>query len=552
MIALALFLVAACAARPSAEGFPLGAYLSAKVAESRFDLTRAAALVRQVREADPDNVALRRWAFMLLTGSGERERSLLVAREIVDGGTGAKFGPAVARVAVDAMRRGEWDRAVELFRTMPDTGLDGFVREMGLAWAAQGGGDTDAALEAFDRIGKVEGFAGAAALHRALLLDVAGRPEEAREAFAGLEEGSPPSRTVLALAGYHAREGDAERAQALLDGISGSGRYAFVDFAADMVGPPADSPLEGFAEALFGLAAALSSGNGHGAADVLAMVHARMALMADPGFDAARMLIGDTSSARGRHREALEAFEGVPAGSPYRRAAVLRAAQAHNALDRVDDAVAVLEAVAAAETGETPALLVLGDILRRRERWDEARGAYDRAIARLDGRAERRHWPLFFGRGVVFERTDRWPSAERDFLKALELVPDQALVLNYLGYSWIDQGENLDRAERMVAKAVSLRPKDGFISDSLGWAYYRTGRFAEAVEELERAIALEPLDPVINEHLGDAYWRVGRRVEARIQWRRALGLDPEEERREGLNRRLECGLGCVGDPVPDR
>ena len=487
---------------------------------------------------------------MLLTASGERERSLLVARDILDGRTDAKFGPAAARVAIDAMRGAEWDRALELFRSMPDTGLDGFVREMGLAWAAQGAGDTDAALEALDRIGRVEGFAGAAALHRALLLDVAGRPEEARQAFADLDGG--PSRTVLALAGYHAREGDAERAQALLDGISGRGRYAYVDFAADTVGPLADSPPEGFAEALFGLAAALSSGNGHGAAGVLAMVHARMALMADPGFDAARMLIGDTSSARGRHREALEALEGVPAGSPYRRAALLRIAQAHDALDHVDDAVAVLEAVAAAETGETSALLVLGDILRGRERWDDARGAYDRAIARLDGRAERRHWPLFFGRGVVFERTGRWPPAERDFLKALELVPDQALVLNYLGYSWIDQGENLDRAERMVAKAVSLRPKDGFISDSLGWAYYRTGRFAKAVGELERAIALEPLDPVINEHLGDAYWRVGRRVEARIQWRRALGLEPEEERREGLNRRLECGLGCVGDPVPDR
>ena len=526
--------------------------MSAQVAESRFDLTRAAALVREVREADPDSFALRRWAFVLLMGAGERERSLLAARGIVDADTGGVFGPAAARVALDAMLRDEWDRARELFRTMPERGMDGFVREMGLAWAAQGDGDTDAALEALGRIGKVEGFAAAAAMHRALLLDVAGRPEEAREAFADLDEGSPPTRTVLALAGHHARRGDAERAQALLDGIPRSGRYAFADFAADTIGPLADSPAEGFAEALFGLAAALSSRNGHGAAAVLAMVHARMALMANPRHDAARMLVGDINSDRDRHRRALEAFAGIPEESPYRRAAGLRTARAHNALDRVDEAVAVLEALDAAGTGETPALLLLGDILRGRERWDEARGAYDRAIARLDGGAERHHWPLFFGRGVVFERTDRWSEAERDFLKALELVPDQALVLNYLGYSWIDQGENLDRAERMVAKAVSLRPQDGFIADSLGWAYYRTGRFGKAVGELERAIALEPLDPVINEHLGDAYWRVGRRVEARIQWRRALGLDPEEERREGLNRRIECGLDCVGDPVPDR
>ncbi len=116
-------------------------------------------------------------------------------------------------------------------------------------------------------------------------------------------------------------------------------------------------------------------------------------------------------------------------------------------------------------------------------------------------------------------------------------------MLNYLGYSWVDRGENLAEAEKLIARAVELRPNDGFIADSLGWVYYRTGRYAEAVEQLERAVSLEPGDPVINEHLGDAYWKVGRLNEARFQWSHALRMDPEKKRLPDLQTKVQCGLG---------
>jgi Flp pilus assembly protein TadD len=183
----------------------------------------------------------------------------------------------------------------------------------------------------------------------------------------------------------------------------------------------------------------------------------------------------------------------------------------------------------------------LGDLLRREERFEEAVTVYTQAIERV-GTPDARHWALFFGRGVSNERTERWPQAEADFLKALELSPEQPFVLNYLGYSWVDQGINVERAKDLIERAVAQRPKDGYIIDSLGWVHYRLGEYNEAVTTLERAIRETPDDPTINDHLGDAYWMVGRRLEARFQWERALDLSKDADLSASLQKKLDTGL----------
>jgi Flp pilus assembly protein TadD len=124
----------------------------------------------------------------------------------------------------------------------------------------------------------------------------------------------------------------------------------------------------------------------------------------------------------------------------------------------------------------------------------------------------------------------------------MEFEPDQPMLLNYLGYSWIDKGLHLDRATEMIKKAVKLRPTDGYIADSLGWAYYRLGNFEESAKEMERAVSLRPEDPVINDHLGDAYWRVGRFNEARFQWQHVLTLDPDDDVAGQVRDKLKDGL----------
>jgi Flp pilus assembly protein TadD len=187
-------------------------------------------------------------------------------------------------------------------------------------------------------------------------------------------------------------------------------------------------------------------------------------------------------------------------------------------------------------------LVELGDILRSHSRFDDAVAAYGEAIGRVD-KVEPRHWRLFYSRGVALERAGQWPRAEADLKHALELQPDQPLVLNYLGYSWIDKGENLKDALKMIERAVELRPNDGYIVDSLGWAFYRLGQFPKAATYLERAIELLPEDPTINDHLGDVYWQTGRLAEARYQWRRALQFQPEAGQVKTIEGKLDRGLG---------
>ncbi|MGH6954092.1 MAG: tetratricopeptide repeat protein, partial [Alphaproteobacteria bacterium] len=155
------------------------------------------------------------------------------------------------------------------------------------------------------------------------------------------------------------------------------------------------------------------------------------------------------------------------------------------------------------------------------------------------------HWTLLYARGIALERSKQWPRAEADLLRALEFRPEQALVLNYLGYSWADRGENLERAREMIERAVALRPNDGYIVDSLGWVHYRMGQYDKAVIHLERALELKSGDAVITDHLGDAYWQAGRKTEARFQWRRALTLDADQDLRRSIQLKLEHGLGAT-------
>ena len=154
--------------------------------------------------------------------------------------------------------------------------------------------------------------------------------------------------------------------------------------------------------------------------------------------------------------------------------------------------------------------------------------AYDRVINRLR-QPMQNDWPLFFSRGVAYERTGQWARAEADLTRALQLSPDQPSVLNYLGYAWADMGRHLEQARDMIQRAAAKRPNDGAITDSLGWVMFRQGKIAEAVKLLERAVGLEPVDATITDHLGDAYWAIGRKIEAHYQWRRALTLKPTPE-----------------------
>jgi tetratricopeptide (TPR) repeat protein len=244
--------------------------------------------------------------------------------------------------------------------------------------------------------------------------------------------------------------------------------------------------------------------------------------------------------------KAVEALNKIGKNSPLYWQARLRVAALDAQQEKFEQAVARLKTLVAEKPDRIDAALTLADLLRGKEKYSDAVQAYDTAIMRIRN-LEERHWSVFFGRGIVLERTKQWPKAEVDMKKALELSPEQPHVLNYLGYSWIDQGLHLEEGMKMLQRATELRPDDGAITDSVGWAFYRVGQYDKAVEWLERAAEQKGDDATIIEHLGDAYWHVGRKREARFQWERALNQKPDKDRLPVIKDKLENGLSAAND-----
>jgi Flp pilus assembly protein TadD len=238
---------------------------------------------------------------------------------------------------------------------------------------------------------------------------------------------------------------------------------------------------------------------------------------------------------------AIKIYERVPAASPMRRNAEIQRALDLDSLDRTDEAKAILEKLVAENSTDLEAVTALGNVQRGRKQFAECADAYSKGIDSIKT-SEKPNWVIYYFRGICFERSKQWPKAELDMKTALELSPDQPLVLNYLGYSWIDQGVHLDDGMKMIQRAVEQRADDGYIVDSLGWAYYRIGNYEEAVKHLERAVELKPEDPTINDHLGDAYFRIGRVLEARFQWSHARDLKPEAEDLPKIEDKLKTGV----------
>ncbi len=521
-----------------------GSYLAARHAQKAGDLEAAAALMLRAVADDPGNLDLLERATALLIAEGRLAEAERMARRLAEAG-GTDSTVAALLLAVSAIQDGDFARAGALLASLPERGINTFVVPLVQAWAQYGAGDIDGALATLAPLADQSHFAALHDFHAALIADLGDRPDLAEPMYeaslAGIGAGT--LRAVQAAAGWYQRTGRNERAREVYAQYEARHPGSNLLEAAARLDAGADlprlvrTPRHGVAEALYGAASSLRQAD---AFDV-GLVLGRLALDLRPDFPLAQALVGDILEMRGRYDAANAVYAAIAADSPVREAADLRRARNLDAIGRTDEAVALLEDLARRDEVDPDPLTALGDILRAHKRFDEAAGAYSRAVERVRN-TDRQHWSLFYSRGIAFERSGEWTRAESDFLHALELEPDQPLVLNYLGYSWVEQGINLQQAREMIEKAVALRPNDGYIVDSLGWILYRLGDFEEAVGHLERAVELVPDDPTINDHLGDALWRVGRRQEARFQWRRALAHDPEPDQIDDIRAKLDAGL----------
>ncbi len=533
-----------------------GIYLAARIADAGKDFKSAGAFYRAAFKTDPDNIFLLDRTLVLTVAEGRVKDASPFADQLarkVPNNHAAKLLQAVT-----SLRGKKFAEVVTQYEKASGSVLNDLSKALIIGWAEFGRGEVDKAVAVLAAADSQPWYSVYTDLHSGYILAAAGRSADSLSRF---EAAYKQNRNAVLLADGYARAlqnaGKTAEAQDIVNDFmqrfpdNPLMKKTAVDMKAGKALPAnIRTPMEGAAAALSDIGLIIGQ---EGSLETSAFFY-QLSLYLEPqlagGLSA--MSFGNVLEASNRNDEAIAIYSTVGERAAYRKPALLRAAISMNRLDRVDEAeTAFKEVLANGDKGEDQALTAYANMLRGRERYKEASELYGRAIAQI-GEQTQQDWTLYYSRGITYERTDQWPKAEADFKTALEVYPDQPLVLNYLGYSWVDMGIQLEPALDMIRKAVELRPNDGYIVDSLGWAYYRLGRYEDAVTELERAVSLRASDPIINDHLGDAYWKVGRILEAQFQWRHARDLGAENEELVRINKKIELQTLIEDKPAEEK
>ncbi len=527
-----------------------GSYLAAQSADTAKDFGAAAGFYSDALAADPSNPALLERLLILRLASGDFGDAFDAAEQMVKLDGGNPIGRLA--LAIRAVKQKEYAGIAEQLANVAKAPLATLTIGLTDAWVDFGLGKVDDGLSAIDALSGPTWYGIFKDYHKALILDAAGRTADAVAAItkAYNTDGSA-LRVVDGYARILARAGKRDVAAKALTDFAGLTPLhpAVKELLADIrsgkpIAPVATTAAAGVAEALYGLGSAIGADDG----PELPIAYLQMATYLEPSLYLAEMAVGDILQAASRCDEAITAYQEVPKDAALRRNSDLQIANCLQVLNRPEEAITYAERVLDADPSDIEAAIELGNIYRATDKFEEAAKAYSRGVATITKETED-DWRIYYFRGVALERSKQWPQAEADFQHALKLNPNQPQVLNYLGYSWVDMGINLDKAIAMIKAAVDLRPNDGYIVDSLGWADYRLGKYSDAVETLERAIELKPEDSTINDHLGDAYWQVGRKREALFQWAHARDLNPEKDQLPAILDKLAHGLKTAADAV---
>lgn len=568
----------------------IGDYLQGRFAASQQQYDKASNAFSRAAVMD-DDISLIASAFRYSLAAGEFPAALGYAEQLLvmpkDMGTEHHNQQMASFVdqdlprltlAAEHFRKKDYPTAKASLEAPLSTSLGKAIAQLLIGWAINAEGGADTAMDALKESPEAS-YSGFGPFHLALMYDLEGDADTAEVAYAEALRGQGADMTVLAFAGFVEREQTPEEALQLYSTLSEDRGYLrrigrmglarlgqpldgetkeFLETADRTPLQPVASPQDGAAMVFLNFAwsayeqaisrrdAAIEAGFGEIKLNLeVPLTLAQLAVAVDNDLDAAHYIIGAISSYYDKYQVSAEANARVKPESWLFNYAAIDRAEAYVALGKPDVAINLIEDYLVQDALAPDVYTELAQLLAEKGQIGEALSAAGEAIRIADLLTSDQNrndnlWRYYFIRGAISTEADRWDLAEPDLRQALGLAPDEPVLLNYLGYSYIERGENIDEAFDMIERALEARPTSGAITDSLGWAHYQRGEYQKAVELLERAVQLEPGDDVITDHLGDAYWQVGRKVEARFEWRRVLQIEGlDDELRESVQRKLD-------------
>lgn len=506
-------------------------YLAGRYARANGDIMAATKYLQQVYESDPDNmdIAIQLEGMLLL--QGKIDEAAVVAVDIKD--SERKDPIADLLLTLQGIKTHNMAQADKIIAASAGSNQLWVPLISGWVEVAEHRLAKPVTLESLSV--DVKRTAPIVNYHLALINHAAGFNDAATNNFKNSVEDiqNPPSRIMGAMLHFYDEANSPEALKPLVE----SYRQNNPNDVAGNDAPTINSPEDGVAEVLFTMGSIML---GAGATQD-ATIYLQMALYMKPDLPQAKLALADSYSDLQQYAMANALYEKIPSQNLFYLRAQLRMAINYDRMGHLKEALAQL----AKMSKEAPMLIDVwvakGDLLRIHGKFPEAVEAYTQALKRIP-ELKSPYWPILFARGSCLERIGKWQAAERDLRQALELKPDQPDVLNYLGYGWLARNENLEEARGMIEKAVTARPNDAQIVDSMGWVLYLQGNYDQSVEYLEKAVELLPGDATVNDHLGDAYWRLGRKTEARFQWERALTFSPDAKLADTIHKKLKEGL----------
>lgn len=534
----------------------VGDYLRYLQARREQNLSDAAKYLQKVLDKDADNEIVEAEMLSTLTLQGRLHDAFpLAQKELKRDG---KLLLAMLVVVANQTENKDYDGALKTLDAFPDQDVRAFLIPLLKSWQYVGLNEREKAQNALEPLDS-EGTAALYHFHLALMNDIWNNEDETEKHYKLLMEKNKglSLRAAQTYGNFLLRHEKYERFNELLAAYRTVNRsFPLIDETFFLAGGKevgknipviVPSAKEGMAEALFDVAGSLhEKGN-----EDSAFFFTQIALSLDEKLALARELKGTLLETTGRLDDARAFYESEKTTSETYFSSQSKLARLLARQEKYDEAVAVLQNLIKKKSESHLPYLDLGDTYMLAKRYPQAIEAYTQALDKISGTQRRGGWMIYYSRGTAYERNNQWDKAEDDFLHALLLNPDQPLTLNYLGYSWLERGKNVEQAKEMLERALLKASQSGSIADSLGWAYYLTKEYDKAVTILEIAVALDAGSGVINDHLGDAYWRSGRKREARFQWRKALDLNDDFAAgdRDRVHLKLDKGLDEVGDKI---